>query len=56
MAVGQVYPNYSQIVSHVRQAAGVGFRAYVYPNILGRVDVSYSSDGPAAYVLMGYPY
>jgi hypothetical protein len=56
VAAGQVYPDYSQFFSHVRKAAGVGFRAFVYPNILGRVDVAYSSDGFTAYVLMGYPY
>jgi hypothetical protein len=56
VAVGQVYPDYSRIVSHVRPAGGIGFRAFVYPNVLGRVDVAYSSDGLAAFVLMGYPY
>jgi hypothetical protein len=56
VAVGQVYPDYANIASHVRAAAGVGFRGFVYPNILGRVDVAYSSDGFAAYCLMGYPY
>jgi hypothetical protein len=56
VAVGQVYPDAAHIVSHVRPAAGVGFRAFVYPNVLGRVDVAYSSDGLVAFVLMGYPY
>jgi hypothetical protein len=56
VAAGQVYPDYSEFFSHVRTAVGVGLRAHVYPNILGRVDVAYSSDGLTAYVLMGYPF
>lgn len=56
VGVGQVYPTFSEITSRVRVAAGVGLRAFVHPNILGRVDVAYSSDGLVAYVLLGYPY
>jgi hypothetical protein len=56
VAAGQVYPDVAHIASHIRPAGGVGFRAFVYPNVLGRVDVAYSSDGLVAFVLMGYPY
>ena len=56
VAAGQVYPNYASIVSHVRPVVGVGLRAFVHPNVLGRVDVAYSSDGFTAYVLLGYPF
>jgi outer membrane protein assembly factor BamA len=56
VAIGQVYPDYSQMFSHVRYVGGVGLRAFVHPNVLGRVDIAYSSDGLTAYVLMGYPY
>jgi hypothetical protein len=56
VAAGQVFPDYANIVSHVRWVAGLGLRAFVHPNILGRVDLAYSSDGFAAYVLLGYPY
>jgi hypothetical protein len=55
-AVGQVFPNYNSFVSHVQPVGGLGFRALVHPNVLGRVDVAYSSDGFTAYVIMGYPY
>jgi hypothetical protein len=56
VAVGQVYPRASEIASRVRVAGGLGFRAWVRPNVLGRVDVAYATDGIKAYVMLGYPY
>ncbi|WP_277058949.1 BamA/TamA family outer membrane protein [Trichlorobacter lovleyi] len=35
---------------------GVGFRATVRPNIVGRVDIGVGKDGPAVYVGLGYPF
>lgn len=35
---------------------GVGVRAVVRPNILGRVDVGWGKDGPAVFVGLGYPF
>ena len=35
---------------------GLGFRAVVRPNILGRIDVGFSSEGPAVFVGLGYPF
>lgn len=35
---------------------GVGVRAVVRPNILGRVDVGFGKDGPAVFVGLGYPF
>ncbi|MBW4055716.1 MAG: hypothetical protein HIU83_09980, partial [Proteobacteria bacterium] len=35
---------------------GVGFRAIVRPNIIGRVDVGLGKDGPAVFVGLGYPF
>jgi len=35
---------------------GIGFRAVVRPNILGRIDVGFSSEGPAVFVGLGYPF
>lgn len=35
---------------------GVGFRAIVRPNIVGRVDVGFGKDGPAVFVGLGYPF
>ncbi len=35
---------------------GVGFRAIVRPNIVGRVDIGIGREGPAVYVGLGYPF
>jgi len=35
---------------------GVGFRAVVRPNIVGRVDMGIGKDGPAIFVGLGYPF
>jgi hypothetical protein len=34
----------------------VGFRAFVHPNVLGRVDVASGGEGIKVYVELGYPY
>jgi hypothetical protein len=56
IAVGQVYPQFGEMFSQPRLAGGLGLRAWVKPNVLGRVDVAYSSEGLRAYVVLGYPY
>ena len=35
---------------------GIGVRAVVRPNIIGRVDVGIGQDGPAVFVGLGYPF
>jgi hypothetical protein len=35
---------------------GLGFRAVVRPNIVGRLDVGVSREGPAVFVGLGYPF
>jgi len=35
---------------------GVGFRAVVRPNIVGRVDIGFSNEGVAVFVGLGYPF
>jgi outer membrane protein assembly factor BamA len=35
---------------------GIGFRAVVRPNIVGRVDIGVGRDGPAVFVGLGYPF
>jgi hypothetical protein len=56
VAVGQVYRRLKEIFSRPRLATGIGFRAWVRPNVLGRVDLAYTSEGFQAYVVLGYPY
>jgi hypothetical protein len=55
MAIGQVYDNFD-LFSHVRVTGGIGLRAWVHPNVLGRVDLAVSDDGFHAYVMLGYPF
>jgi hypothetical protein len=35
---------------------GIGFRAIVHPNIVGRVDLGIGREGPAIFVGLGYPF
>lgn len=56
IAVGQVFSQRDQIASHVRIAEGLGFRAFVEPNVLGRVDVAMAGEGLKTYVELGYPF
>ena len=56
VAVGQVYGEGAPPWSHVRVAGGAGLRAWIHPDILGRVDVAYGGEGVRAYVMLGYPY
>jgi hypothetical protein len=56
IAIGQVYRALHQAVSNPRLAGGVGFRAWVRPNVVGRVDVATGGEGWKVYVEIGYPY
>jgi len=56
IAVGQVYGGLDQVFSHPRVTGGVGFRAWVHPNVVGRIDVATGGEGFKVYVEIGYPY
>ncbi|HXN81126.1 MAG TPA: BamA/TamA family outer membrane protein [Myxococcales bacterium] len=56
VAVGQVYRSLSHAFSEPRVTGGVGFRAWVRPNIVGRVDVATGGEGLKVYVEIGYPF
>lgn len=56
IAVGQVYRSLPHAFSKPQVAAGVGFRAWVRPNVLGRVDLATGGEGLKIYVEIGYPY
>ena len=56
IAVGQVYRALGEAFSHPRVAAGMGFRAWVRPNVVGRIDVANGGEGWKVYVEIGYPY
>ena len=56
IAAGQVYRGFPHAFSNPRLTGGVGFRAFVHPNVLGRVDVASGGEGIKVYVEIGYPY
>jgi outer membrane protein assembly factor BamA len=56
VGVGQVYGSLHQALSAPRFTAGVGLRAWVRPNVVGRVDIAAAGEGWKVYVEIGYPY
>ena len=56
IAVGQVYRAIDQAFSRPRVAGGVGLRAWVRPNVVGRIDIANGGEGWKVYVEIGYPY
>lgn len=56
VALGQVYHGTGDMFKHVRLAGGLGFRAFVRPNVVGRVDVAVAGEGIKTYVELGYPF
>jgi hypothetical protein len=55
-SVGQVFGQTGGPFSNVKYAGGLGFRAWVRPNVLGRVDAGYGGEGLKFYVELGYPF
>jgi hypothetical protein len=45
-----------QRLPSVKTCAGVGFRAVVRPNVVGRVDIGFGKEGPAIFATLGYPF
>ena len=56
IAFGQVYHDTPGILSHVKVTGGLGFRAWVRPNVVGRVDIATAGKAPQFYVEIGYPF
>lgn len=54
--LGQVFDAPEDAWARVRRGVGLGFRTFVRPNVLGRVDVAYAGEGVNAYVVLGYPF
>ena len=54
---GQVFGRFDEAFSRPRASAGIGFRAFVHPNVLGRVDIAKGfGENLNIYVELGYPY
>jgi hypothetical protein len=56
VAAGQVFDSFGEATAHPRVAAGAGLRAFIHPNVLGRIDLAAGGEGLKAYVEIGYPY
>jgi hypothetical protein len=56
IGAGQVFRTLHQALSDPRVTGGVGFRAWVHPNVVGRIDVATGGEGWKVYVEIGYPY
>ena len=57
VAAGQVFSSFDAALAYPRAAVGVGLRAFVHPNVLGRIDVANGlGESWKVYVELGYPY
>ncbi len=56
VTAGQVFGAFDEIASHPRLAVGLGLRAFVRPNVIGRIDLAAGREGLKVYVEIGYPY
>ncbi|EKD42634.1 MAG: surface antigen (D15) [uncultured bacterium] len=57
LEMGRVYKNVNEIgFKYWQPAAGLGFRLFVPPNVVGRVDMAIGSDGFEIYTALGYPF
>ena len=57
MDMGAVMESLDKMNAHSFEVnPGIGFRAIVRPNIVGRVDLGVGKDGPAIFVGLGYPF
>ncbi len=55
--LGQVFEDSDEIATeHVRLAFGVGLRAVVRPNVVGKLDIGYGEEGTRVFVGLGYPF
>ncbi len=55
--IGEVMESLSAVRSRdFKFNPGIGFRAIVRPNIVGRMDVGFSNEGPALFIGLGYPF
>ncbi|WHZ23129.1 MAG: surface antigen (D15) [Nitrospira sp.] len=54
---GQVFNSFKDVSFHdYRMTPGLGFRAIVRPNVVGRIDYGYSREGGAIFAGLDFPY
>jgi outer membrane protein assembly factor BamA len=55
--IGRVFNTFeTEILTNYRVTPGIGFRAMVRPNVVGRVDYGYSKEGGAVFAGLDYPF
>lgn len=55
--MGRVFDEISNLgFGHWQPVGGIGFRLFVPPNVVGRVDVAVGRDGMEIYTVLGYPF
>jgi len=55
--LGRVFSAFDKdFFNHYKVNPGVGFRAIVEPNVVGRVDIGYSDEGITAFVGLDFPF
>jgi len=55
--MGRVFNTFqTEILTNYRITPGIGFRAMVRPNVVGRVDYGYSKEGGAVFAGLDYPF
>ena len=55
--IGRVFNTFqTEILTNYRITPGIGFRAMVRPNVVGRVDYGYSKEGGAVFAGLDYPF
>jgi hypothetical protein len=56
VTAGQVFGSLNRALSRPQVAVGVGLRAFVHPNVVGRIDLAAGGEGLKVYVEIGVPY
>ncbi|MBX7149541.1 BamA/TamA family outer membrane protein [bacterium] len=55
--VGRVFPSWNHInTNNWQPVGGLGIRAFVPPNVIGRIDMAYGKEGFEIYTGLGYPF
>ena len=55
--VGRVFPSLSKLgANYWKPVGGLGIRAFVPPNVIGRLDIGIGGDGLELYTELGYPF
>lgn len=55
--VGRVFDEFSNLgFNRWQPVGGLGFRLFVPPNVIGRIDIAVGQDGLNIYTVLGYPF